>query len=128
MLCLPLPRSYPLLPPPGEILQHEIARVRRQVRRAISYNLPATLTIHEWLDTLNRCHWQCGLCGGPFESMEHIRPLGWGGGTTADNCIPACFNCNHTRHHISQAVVIIAKVRESDKWLLVQDLMAGVYR
>jgi len=72
----------------------EEKRVRDQRARAERLQLPATLTTDEWMQTLHRHGWACAYCNGPFEVMEHLVPLAEGGGTTAQNCVPACQTCN----------------------------------
>lgn len=75
--------------------QAELQRVRTQLYRAKSANLPATLTLAEWLNTLKRFHHKCAYCQvKPYEVLEHYIPIIRGGGTTAENCVPACFTCN----------------------------------
>jgi 5-methylcytosine-specific restriction endonuclease McrA len=72
----------------------EPTRVRRHLQRAIEHGCPATLTVTEWLDTLNQFNWRCAYCGGVYEALEHILPITLGGGTTKENCVPACWVCN----------------------------------
>ncbi len=73
----------------------EVQRVRTQTLRARLAGAPATLTLKEWLNTLDNFHWHCAYCHGSFEVMEHYIPLpDPKGGTTAENCVPACHKCN----------------------------------
>lgn len=73
----------------------EIQRVQAQRHRAKKAGAPATLTIAEWLHTLESFHHLCAYCQAkPYEVMEHYMPIAKGGGTTAENCIPACAKCN----------------------------------
>lgn len=73
----------------------EIQRVRNQLHRARKAGTEATLTIAEWLGTLENFHYRCAYCqAGPYELIEHYIPISKGGGTTALNCVPACFRCN----------------------------------
>ncbi|SRR6266487_881955 len=74
--------------------QGERHRVRAQILRAKQANVPATLTLAEWLDQLQTFHNRCAYCHKPFQLIEHYIPLSQGGGTTKENCIPACFKCN----------------------------------
>jgi uncharacterized membrane protein len=87
-VCLECDRKY----------QREIQRVRSQNWRAKKAGEPATLTIAEWLETLEAFHHHCAYCQtGPYELMEHYIPIGQGkkdGGTTSKNCVPSCFKCN----------------------------------
>lgn len=74
--------------------QGERQRVRSQILRAKQHNTPATLTLVEWLDTLAIFHWRCAYCYDKYEALEHYIPVVHGGGTTKENCVPACFKCN----------------------------------
>jgi len=112
-----------LLPPPGPVLRTEINRVWKHCHRARKKSLPATLTIHEWLDLLNRYQWRCAFCGGPFETIEHVNPLGRGGGTTAQNCVPACRICNDARSWLLSSLFLLDMVKTAGKWPFVQDLV-----
>lgn len=75
----------------------EWRRVKAQNSRAVNVSTAATLTIADWLRTLDAFEWQCAYCSGPFECMEHFVPIELGGGTTRDNCVPACLSCNNTK-------------------------------
>jgi 5-methylcytosine-specific restriction endonuclease McrA len=42
--------------------------------------------------------WRCAYCGAqPFTDLDHFVALATGGGTTADNCVPACAACNNLK-------------------------------
>lgn len=70
-------------------------RVHRHRQRARDCNAPDTLTLHDWLRTLADFNGRCAYCETrPFVELEHFIPIADGGGTTADNCIPACERCN----------------------------------
>src|SRR5258708_14547628 len=71
----------------------ELDRVEQQCSQARTLHAEATLTLLEWLETLNYFHWQCAYCQAkPFQILSHYLPLP-GAGTTADNCVPACRRC-----------------------------------
>lgn len=70
-------------------LTHESNRVRVHVGKAKRRNLPATLTLLEWLHILNHFEWKCAYCLGKFQVLEHIVSVTRGGGTTSLNCVPA---------------------------------------
>ena len=81
-----------------EQLAREKARLQTQLIRAQSKGLPATLTLEEWLQTLADFGGLCAYCQErPFEHLEHFIPIDAGGGTTVDNCIPACGKCNYSK-------------------------------
>jgi 5-methylcytosine-specific restriction endonuclease McrA len=74
-------------------------RVRRAVktnlRRARNAGTPATLTLDEWLSIIAMYNGLCSYCKKrPYEVLEHKIPIELGGGTTAENCVPACTSCN----------------------------------
>ena len=84
-ICLSCEKKY----------QKERQRVRSQILRAKLAHVEATLTLSQWLTTLARFHRRCAYCQtGPYEVMEHYIPISQGGGTTAENCVPACRKCN----------------------------------
>jgi hypothetical protein len=75
----------------------ELERVESQYLRARTLHAEATLTVVEWLETLNRFHWHCAYCRSrPFQVMSHRLPL-IEGGTTLRNCVPACYHCCRSR-------------------------------
>lgn len=84
------------------------ARVVRSHRdRALSAHLPATLTIAQWLQTLDDFHWRCAYCQArPYEAMEHFVPISVGGGTTVTNCVPSCASCNSSKSDTDPRVVL----------------------
>jgi 5-methylcytosine-specific restriction endonuclease McrA len=55
---------------------------------------PATLTCAEWVNILNHFEGKCAYCGKNGDNLEHFIPLSQGGGTTYNNCVPACQSCN----------------------------------
>jgi len=80
--------------------KREYERVRRANQRAINKELPATLSLAEWLRVLDMFGGRCAYCNRPFsyEHLEHVIPLDAGiAGTTADNCVPSCTRCNQRK-------------------------------
>jgi len=76
------------------IIIREIDRVKAQVQRARSLTADATLTLVDWFIILEQFGWHCAYCQSkPFEVMSHVIPLPRGG-TTPDNCVPACYSCS----------------------------------
>ena len=68
----------------------EARRVALQLERAKKAQGAATLSLKQWLATLDFCGWRCAFCDGPFEAMDHYVPLKYGGGTVWSNCLPIC--------------------------------------
>lgn len=54
----------------------------------------------------------CVYCGVPAEARDHVVPFSRGGRATAENIVPACHACNHSKAQ-----------RTPDEWLA-----AGLYR
>ena len=80
-------------------LEKERQRVNRNLNRARERNLPATLTIFEWIGILDHFKFRCAYCKrAPAETMEHVIAMRHGGGTTACNCIPLCTACHETQN------------------------------
>lgn len=74
-----------------------IEEVNNSNSRARVLNLPATLAIAQWRQTLKHFQYRCAYCGGKHQCLEHYIPLSLGGGTTWNNCLPACQKCNHRK-------------------------------
>jgi hypothetical protein len=79
-------------------IRKERQRVLAQLRRAHQAGLPATLTLADWLHTLQDFNHLCAYCQQrPFEALEHFIPIDAGGGTTVQNCVPSCGRCNFSK-------------------------------
>jgi 5-methylcytosine-specific restriction endonuclease McrA len=79
--------------------QTEYKRLLRERYRARENKLPDTITLPEWLETLDYFGWACAYCGHkPFVALEHFVPITRGGGTTRGNCVPSCHYCNSRKH------------------------------
>jgi hypothetical protein len=75
------------------LLIRELERVESQRFLAQARHAEATLTLVGWLESLNYFHWRCAYCQSkPFQVKSHPLPLSQGG-TTATNCVPACYRC-----------------------------------
>lgn len=83
--------------------QAEAQKVKVHLYRAKKAKVPATLTLVEWLTTLKRFEYKCAYCQErPYEILEHYIPIPTKqngdvitqGGTTVNNCVPACRSCN----------------------------------
>jgi len=78
-----------------EMLTRENKRVEQHVKRAIKAKLHATLTLEQWLETLEYFQWKCAYCQEEeYTLLEHFIPINHEGGTTQSNCVPACHGCN----------------------------------
>lgn len=56
--------------------------------------LPSTLTLEEWMRTIEHFQDRCAYCVRDWDVVEHVTPLDEHGGTTVANCVPACHSCN----------------------------------
>lgn len=73
-------------------------QVKHNIHRAEKVGASATLTVQQWLSTLNDFSWQCAYCQSrPYRLLEHFIPINLGGGTTPDNVLPACSSCNSVK-------------------------------
>lgn len=78
--------------------QKENRKLLIQLKRAMDRRLPATLTLDQWLTTLDYHKGLCAYClVEPYEALEHYIPIELGGGTTAANCVPSCKSCNSAK-------------------------------
>jgi 5-methylcytosine-specific restriction endonuclease McrA len=76
----------------------ETVIVHQNLSRAREIHALATLTLDQWLFTLDYFQWECAYCRvREYTILEHFIPIGWGGGTTQDNCVPACQGCNRRK-------------------------------
>ena len=79
------------------IIIREYERVQEQVVRARYLQARATLTLAEWLTTVVHFHWRCAYCQEkPFQVLHHFTPRSQGG-TSFDNCVPACYSCTRSK-------------------------------
>jgi len=78
----------------------EEQRIKVHLYRARKACTPATLTLGQWITTLERYHYHCAYCTTEaYEVLEHYIPITAGGGTTQENCVPACRTCNLKKHN-----------------------------
>ncbi len=102
-----------------QYIRREQGRVANAVRRAKEKGLPHTLTLKEWLETIDHFEGRCAYCQERFsyEHLEHFFPLaGNRFGTTADNCVPSCRRCNRYKGTL-----------DVDYWLSQQALFEGSF-
>jgi HNH endonuclease len=99
--------------------------VKSNLGRAIAYRHPATLTLPEWIATLRYFNWTCTYCRErKYELLEHFIPLKHdGGGTTAENCIPACYACNVRKGDVHPAK--LGSIFQPENLSLIQEYLAG---
>ena len=81
----------------AECFPKESRLVSNHNTRALLAGGKATLTIGQWINTLEYYNWLCAYCSGPYEELEHRIPIDRGGGTTAKNCVPSCQSCNRRK-------------------------------
>lgn len=91
-------RVTPSIPTQEDKYKREASRLKDQLTRARRANLPDTLTLEQWISTLDHFQWKCAYCEErDYQLLEHFIPLSHGKGTTQDNCVPACTKCNVTK-------------------------------
>jgi 5-methylcytosine-specific restriction endonuclease McrA len=72
-------------------------KIYNQRRRAKLRALPRTFKLSQWRLSLEYFGGNCAYCGRPSDKplhQDHVIALSKGGGYTADNIVPACFDCN----------------------------------
>lgn len=78
--------------PTAKLLSGQVSMHLGRARKA---NTPATLTVKQWSQAVAYFNSKCAYCQSrPFQVLEHFLPISLGGGTTEDNCVPACQVCN----------------------------------
>jgi hypothetical protein len=94
-----------------------IAVVKARLRAA-ELGVVSTLTVEEWKSVVERCDFNCHLCGektlldlrSPWRlSLDHVVPMARGGSNTVDNVLPAHRRCNQSRLDMT--------IEEFDLWL-----------
>jgi hypothetical protein len=69
--------------------------IKSALGRARARRLEATLTNEEWNATLTFFERRCAYCCRKVWCLvDHVTSLDRGGGTTRNNCLPACGSCN----------------------------------
>ena len=75
----------------------ERKRVWRNNQRTRDRGQRGDLSVAEWMLLLFAHEFKCAYCGRPYETMDHIIPIGCGGGTTLTNVLPCCRECNEKK-------------------------------
>lgn len=83
--------------PEHRYLRAIASKIGAHNKRTQAQGLPSTLTLSEWLETLEIYNHKCIYCGEPWEEIEHKIPVTKGGGTTRENCAPSCRQCNRSK-------------------------------
>lgn len=73
------------------------SNARRRARRVTPPGIIASQAIVE--QRMAYYGYKCWMCGGPFEHVDHVKPLAKGGLHIASNLRPACARCNLSKHH-----------------------------
>lgn len=55
-------------------------------------------SIDQLRQRLSMFGFKCWMCGGPFEHMDHTKPLSKGGPHSLSNIRPSCAHCNLSKH------------------------------
>lgn len=98
------------------LIVRELDRVEAHLQRARTLGAEATLTLVDWLTTLDHFNWRCSYCESKeFRVMSHFLSLPLGG-TTPENCVPACYACRRFRRKENSRVsAYLAQVKSRDK-------------
>jgi 5-methylcytosine-specific restriction endonuclease McrA len=91
-------------------MQNRLAMHRK---RASSRGLAATLTLAEWIETLEHFDWHCAYCpDSKYTDLDHFVPISKNGGTAKNNCVPSCSACNikKSQSHPEDIIFISSEV------------------
>jgi 5-methylcytosine-specific restriction endonuclease McrA len=82
--------------PPRQFSDYKaFQQAHRKTRRA---KQPSTLTCEQWKTVVAFFNGRCAYCDlRDWLFVEHVTPISRGGGTTIDNCLPACKSCNSAK-------------------------------
>lgn len=97
-----------------EMRDPALTQLSLHLERARARGAPATLTAEEWLAAVKYFKYKCAYCGKrPFQVLEHYLPIHLGGGTSRENCLPACTRCNGAKkaRHPDEFVKIFSAQR-----------------
>lgn len=81
-------------------LKQETLRVKAARRLARKRGLPATATHRDWKAAIKYFKGCCAVCQQSLNppTLDHWIPMAQGGGTTPDNILPLCLDCNNRKH------------------------------
>lgn len=95
-------------------LRREHDRVVNHNQKATDRGLTADLTLAQWLRNCRLFEYKCAYCKkGSMESMEHLIPLSFGGGTTESNVVPCCIKCNDENGRATQRAIVARRKLET---------------
>ena len=87
-----------------QLFIRELDRIESQGFRARYQRAEVSLTLVEWLETLDYFYWRCAYCQEkPFQILSYHLPL-LQGGMTAQNCLPACYHCRHSQREMNEHI------------------------
>lgn len=68
---------------------------RRRARKLGAQVTPYTQA--QLVERMQACGNKCWMCGGPFEEVDHVKPLSKGGKDCLSNLRPSCRSCNRSK-------------------------------
>lgn len=75
-------------------LNREMSRRHRALKRAVTV---APFTRDQLAARMAYCGNRCWICAGPFEQVDHVKPLAKGGPHMLANLRPICAPCNNRK-------------------------------
>jgi 5-methylcytosine-specific restriction endonuclease McrA len=76
----------------------ELRRAMKHRRRALALAAGVVqFSPNQWHERLKYFGSKCWMCGGPFEHIDHVKPLSRGGPHMLANLRPSCARCNLTK-------------------------------
>jgi len=73
------------------------AEYNRRRRAALKSQTSTRISMDDLIMRMSMFGHRCWMCGGPFEHVDHVKPLSKGGAHMLCNLRPACAACNHSK-------------------------------
>lgn len=71
--------------------------VQRRRRAAIANTKVSTFAVSDLQARIDYYGNKCWICRGPYEHLDHVKPLSKGGPHMLSNLRPSCAPCNHSK-------------------------------
>jgi 5-methylcytosine-specific restriction endonuclease McrA len=99
-----------------KIRKHQF-KLNNKAHKAKRRKIERENRIHPFKINARVVYWgnRCWLCGGEYESIDHVIPLSKGGKHLPANLRPACLRCNNKKGNKDLVDVVSLMVREKNK-------------
>lgn len=76
------------------LCQRHWSKLTGPLKKRQRKSAPGAATPEQVLARMAYFGFQCWLCGGPFEDVDHVKPIAKGGSNWPANLRPSCHSCN----------------------------------